>query len=94
MSCCDLPDASANKVGPRPQIGLLLLLIVPGYVPSPSAPEFWLRTLVHDDRTNRVTAVQALECILKLSKIKRKRVTRPVQNIHDTKRPGIIFCYF
>jgi hypothetical protein len=57
--------------------------------------DFFFQCLVDDDRTIRLAAFQALECVLKLCKVKRKRalvptgelsVHRPAENGHD--RPG------
>ena len=59
-------------------MGIMLLLVTHDRVPSPEAVEMWLQAMVHDDRTIRNMAFQALECIMKVSRRERKKCEKSV----------------
>ena len=50
-----------------------------------SPVSFWFQCLVDDDRTIRMVSFQALECVLKICKVKRKRVYIQTQEMFDNK---------
>lgn len=60
--------------------GLALLPLVPGHLPAASLVDMWLQALISDDRVIRNMAFLALESILKIAKIKRKRTFQSIEN--------------
>ena len=59
-------------------MGIMLLLVTHDRVPSPEAVEMWLQAMVHDDRSIRNMAFQALECIMKVSRRERKKCEKSI----------------
>ena len=55
-------------------VGMLLSMITYDTTPSPQSTSLWLALLLSDQRTIRLMAYQALEGILKLSKLKTRKV--------------------
>ena len=59
-------------------MGIMLLLVTHDRVPAPEAVEMWLKAMVHDDRTIRNMAFQALECIMKVSRRERRKCDKSI----------------
>ncbi len=69
-------------------IGMLLTLLGSEHKPGLETVQLWLNCLLHDDITIRFIAFQAVECILKLYKIKRLRTEVDAPKV-VIKHPGI-----
>ena len=74
-------------------VGMLYSVIVPGYQVSHQALKVWLNCLTHDDRNIRFVAFQAVECLLKMCKSKRKAVYEEPPSMASTNphflKPGL-----
>ena len=55
-------------------VGMLLTMISYDHTPSLATTQLWLSLLISDQRTLRLMAYQALEGILKLSKLPSNKV--------------------
>ena len=69
-------------------IGMLYTLTVPGHNPPSDVLDLWMRCLIHDDRSIRSVAIQAIESVLKAVKKKRKCVYVDSPKIQDLDHPG------
>lgn len=69
-------------------IGMLLTIMLPHHVPPEPVVRMWLDCMLHDDRTIRLIAFQALECVIKLCKVKRKRHLTTIQDDQARVQPG------
>ena len=69
-------------------IGMLYTLTVPHHQPPADLLELWMQCLIHDDRNIRSVAFQAIECILKSLKVKRKCVRIEAPKQAEVKQPG------
>ena len=54
-------------------IGMLLSLMVEDHVPPKFIVELWLDCLLNDERKIRLMSLQAIECVLKICKVKKQR---------------------
>lgn len=52
---------------------LLMFLLCPGHQPGPEVVEIWLQAMLHEQRSNRNMAFQALECLMKIYKTKQRK---------------------
>ena len=70
-------------------IGMLYTLTVPEHHPPSDVLQMWMNCLIHDDRNIRSVAIQAIECILKSLKAKRKCIHVDLPKIPDSDHPGM-----
>lgn len=87
---------SANTLHWRHQemaVGMLLTMISYDHTPSLATTQLWLSLLISDQRTLRLMAYQALEGILKLSKLPSNKVTLsalvPEYDTLPVSKPGV-----
>ena len=69
-------------------IGMLYTLTIPEHNPPSDVLNLWMMCLIHDDRSIRSVAVQAIESILKAVKKKRKCIQVDSPTTLDLDHPG------
>lgn len=65
-------------------VGMLLTILVEDHIPPQEVVDMWLQCQIDDDRTVRMVSFQALECVLKICKVQRKRISLPTSQLSET----------